>query len=217
MSENKPLIGLTWEPKLPSFVPASSSSSRSFESRFTLENSLLFKPASELIDGLYIPPNDPTKLSKLLRKQVKDTADSKWFDMPAPVLTPELKKDLQLLKLRSVIDPKRHYKKSDAKSKTLPKYFQVGTIVESASDFFSARLTKKERKSSIADELLSDGSLAHYRKRKVREIEDQHRPGGNENWKIRGKSTLKRAKEKRHIPEKRHASSRNDKKRFKRI
>lgn len=217
MSENKPLIGLTWEPKLPSFVPASSSSSGSSKSRFALENSMLYKPASQLIEGLYVPPNDPTKLNKLLRKQKKDTAGSQWFDMPAPVLTPELKKDLQLLKLRSVIDPKRHYKKSDAKSKTLPKYFQVGTIVESASDFFSSRLTKKERKSSIADELLSNGSLSHYRKRKVREIEDQHQPGGNGNWKIRGKSTLKRAKEKRHLPEKRLAPSRNDKKRFKRI
>lgn len=137
--------------------------------------------------------------------------------MPAPVVTPELKQDLQLLKLRNVIDPKRHYKKSDTKSKTLPKYFQVGTIVESASEFFSARLTKKERKNRIADELLSDGSLAQYRKRKVREIEEHHRPAGNEKWKIRGKFTQKRAKEKRHLAEQKHVPSRNNNKRFKRI
>lgn len=43
--------------------------------------------------------------------------------MPAPEITPEVKRDLQLLKLRNVLDPKRFYKKdSDRK---LPKYFQV--------------------------------------------------------------------------------------------
>ena len=206
-----PVIGLTWEPKLPSFGSASSSSSKS---HVTTESSALYKPTSELIDGLYVPPNNPTALNKLLRKQLKDTTGSNWFDMAAPVVTPELKYDLQLLKLRSVIDPKRHYKKNDTKSKTLPKYFQVGTVVESSLDFFSARLTKKERKRSIADELLSDGSLAQYRKRKVREIEDHQRPAGNDKWKIKGKFTQKRAKEKRHLPEQRPG---NNKKRFKGI
>lgn len=216
MAENKPVIGLSWEPKLPSF--ATTSSNAKTKSHITVASSTLYKPTSELIDGLYVPPNNPTKLNKLLRKQRKDTTGSSWFDMPAPVVTPELKQDLQLLKLRNVMDPKRHYKKSDSKLKALPKYFQVGTVVESATDFFSARLTKKERKNRIADELLSDGSLAKYRKRKVREIEEERRPGGNENWKIKGKSTLKRAKEKRHLAEKRHVPSvTKDKKRFKKI
>lgn len=40
---------------------------------------------------------------------------------------------------------------------------QVGTVMESASDFFTGRLTKKERKATIADELLSDRTLAQYR------------------------------------------------------
>ena len=40
---------------------------------------------------------------------------------------------------------------------------QVGTVIESASDFFSGRLTKKERKATLADELLSDHTLGEYR------------------------------------------------------
>lgn len=36
-------------------------------------------------------------------------------------------------------------------------------MIESASDFFSGRLTKKERKATLADELLSDHSLEKYR------------------------------------------------------
>ncbi|KAJ0093744.1 hypothetical protein Patl1_24741 [Pistacia atlantica] len=175
------------------------------------------------------------KLNKLLKKQMKDTVGTSWFDMPAATITPELKKDLQLLKLRNAFDPKRHYKKGDTKSKTLPKYFQaclachsehsalllnlsyldglnpyvktsflfltnyqVGTVIEPSTEFFSSRLNKKERKASLADELLSDPNLGQYRKRKVREIEEQNRPSGNEKWKIKGRQSQKRAKQRRH-------------------
>ncbi|TXG71495.1 hypothetical protein EZV62_000074 [Acer yangbiense] len=191
---NKPVIGLSWEPKLPTL----SSTSKTVSNTSTSSDNKLWRPNTELVDGLFVPPNNPKKLNKLLKKQVKDTAGTSWFDMPAATMTPELKKDLQLLKLRSVIDPKRHYKKGDSKSKTLSKYFQVGTVVESASDFFSSRLSKKERKATLADELLSDTKLGQYRKRKVREIEDQNRPAGNEKWKIRGRQTQRRSKQRRH-------------------
>lgn len=40
---------------------------------------------------------------------------------------------------------------------------QVGTVVESAEEFFSNRLTKKERKATLADELLSDSKFGQYR------------------------------------------------------
>ncbi|KAK4593992.1 hypothetical protein RGQ29_017888 [Quercus rubra] len=44
-------------------------------------------------------------------------------------------------------------------------YFQIGTV-ESASDFFTGRLKKEERKGTIASEVLSDLSLADYSKKK---------------------------------------------------
>ncbi|KAL4272451.1 hypothetical protein GQ457_13G023230 [Hibiscus cannabinus] len=202
MSESKAVIGLKWEPKLPGLPFPSTTTSGSgtgtvSKSQNEPESSSLWKPNRQLVDGLFVPPNDPSKVNKLLRKQVKDTAGSAWFDMPAPTLTPELKKDLQLLKLRGAIDPKRHYKK-DSKSKALPKYFQVGTVVESVTDYYSGRLTKNERKATLADELLSDPAVRQYRKRKVREIEERNRPTGNEKWKIKGRQTYKRAKQRRH-------------------
>ncbi|XP_074319299.1 rRNA-processing protein fcf2-like [Silene latifolia] len=205
MPEVKPMIGLTWEPKLPTFSKASSSSTKS-KGNISQESSGLYMPTSELVDGLYVPPNNPRKVNIMRKKQIKDTAGKSWFDMPAPVMTPQMKQDLQLLKLRSVMDPKRHYKKSDTKLKTLPKYFQMGTVVEPASEYFSSRLTKKERKSTLAEELLNDMALTQYRKRKVREIEEHNRPGGNEKWRNRGKQTQKRAKEKRHISESKYMS-----------
>lgn len=198
MPEGKKVIGLSWEPQLPSLLIGTKSGSND-KSRHVSETNLLYKPNSELIDGLFVPPNDPKKVNKLLKKQVKDTTGKSWFDMPAPTLTPELKKDLKLLKLRNVIDPKRHYKKGDSKLNTFPKYFQVGTVVEPVSEYFTSRLTKKERKPTLADELLSDQSLKVYRKRKVREIEAKNQPGGGVNkWKIKGKSSWKRAKQRRH-------------------
>lgn len=36
-------------------------------------------------------------------------------------------------------------------------------MIESASEFFSGRLTKKERKATLAEELLSDGTFHQYR------------------------------------------------------
>ncbi|OMO53393.1 Fcf2 pre-rRNA processing [Corchorus capsularis] len=189
----KAAIGLTWEPKLPDFSFQSKAKSASSNQP---QSSLLWQPNQNLVDGLYLPPSQPSKLTKLLRKQVKDTAGAAWFDMPAPTLTDELKNDLKLLKLRGAIDPKRHYKK-DSKSKALPKYFQVGTVVESVTDYYSGRMTKKERKPTLADELLSDPTVRQYRKRKVQEIEQQNRPAGNEKWKNKGRQTFKRAKQRR--------------------
>ncbi|XP_076949699.1 rRNA-processing protein fcf2-like [Bidens hawaiensis] len=214
MLEIKKTIGLSWELKLPSFSFGTKSESNN-KSDNVPESSLVYKSSSVLIDGLFVPPNDPKKVNRLLKKQVKDTTGKNWyvdifvivlsffgdlyeFDMPAPTLTPELKKDLNLLKLRNVIDPKRHYKKGDSKLNTFPKYFQVGTVVEPVSEYFTSRLTKKERKPTLADELLSDQSLKDYRKRKVREIEAKNQPGGVDKWKIKGKGSWKRAKQRRH-------------------
>ncbi|GJY33315.1 rRNA-processing protein FCF2-like protein [Tanacetum coccineum] len=104
----------------------------------------------------------------------------------------------QSLYLRNVMDPKRHYKKGDSKLNSFPKYFQVGTVVEPVSEYYNSRLTKRERKATLADELLADQSLKVYRKRKVQEIEAKSQPGGVDKWKIKGKSSWKRAKQRRH-------------------
>lgn len=40
---------------------------------------------------------------------------------------------------------------------------QVGTVVESVTDYYSGRMTKKEKKATLADELLSDPAVRQYR------------------------------------------------------
>ncbi|OUM65510.1 hypothetical protein PIROE2DRAFT_41568, partial [Piromyces sp. E2] len=116
------------------------------------------------------------------------TTGKKWFDMPAPEITPEIKLDLQLIKMRNVLDRKRHYKKDDTKG--LPKYFQVGTIVEDKSEYFSSRLAKKERKNTLLDEIMSDVSSRQYFKRKFNEIQKASQSGIKKSYK--GKKGKKR-------------------------
>ncbi|KAF3501736.1 hypothetical protein F2Q69_00039742 [Brassica cretica] len=128
MSEVKPLIGLKWEPKLPCLALDSKTGSSS--SKVAESGSSLWTSKSELVDGLCLPPTDPKKVNKMMRKQLKDTTGSNWFDMPAPTMTPELKRDLQLLKLRNVMDPKKHYKRVASSSKLAEKKRKVREIEE---------------------------------------------------------------------------------------
>lgn len=97
-----------------------------------------------------------------LTKREKATAGSDWYDLPRTDLTPELKRDLQLLQLRSVLDPHRHYKKDTGRKNQIPEFSQVGTIIEGPTEFFSSRLTNKERKRTFVEEILA-GEKANSR------------------------------------------------------
>ncbi|XP_061489740.1 deoxynucleotidyltransferase terminal-interacting protein 2 [Rhineura floridana] len=108
------------------------------------------------------------QLKKQRRAEREKTTGDGWFGMKAPEMTDELKNDLKALKMRAAIDPKRFYKKNDREG--LPKYFQVGTIVDTPLDFYHARIPKKERKKNIVEELLADSEFRRYNKRKYQDI-----------------------------------------------
>lgn len=82
------------------------------------------------------------------------TAGERWYNLPKTDLTPELKRDLQLLKMRNVLDPHRHYKKDNGKLKA-PEYSQVGTIIEGPTEYFSGRIQNKDRKRTFVEEVLA--------------------------------------------------------------
>ncbi|KAI9147905.1 rRNA-processing protein fcf2 [Paramyrothecium foliicola] len=82
----------------------------------------------------------------------KDTAGSNWFQLPKTEVTPELKRDWQLLRMRNVLDPKHQKKNLRA---TLPEYSQVGEIIAGPTEFYSARLTRKERKRTLLEEAMA--------------------------------------------------------------
>lgn len=128
----------------------------------------------------------PFRTSKRQRKRQNASERSKtlgagWFNMPRVAeLTKEQEKDLTALKMRRVWNPKNFYKKnsamleesSQADSGAAPsdgaKFFQIGTVVESKTDFYNDRLPKKQRKQTIIDELMNDQELRAYNKRKLK-------------------------------------------------
>ena len=122
-------------------------------------------PSTSLAGSGEVPPLHASRKSK--KKERPDTAGAAWGHMAAKELTPELKRDLQIIRMRGVLDPKRFYRSSDMK-KELPKYFQVGTLVEGAADGRSARLTRRERKASM---LQADPALRKRAKKRFHDVQ----------------------------------------------
>ncbi|NXF03217.1 TDIF2 protein, partial [Smithornis capensis] len=108
------------------------------------------------------------QLKKQRRAEREKTTGDGWFGMKAPEITSELRNDLKVLKMRGSLDPKHFYKKNDRDG--LPKYFQVGTVVDSPIDFYHSRIPKKQRKRTIVEELLADSEFRRYNKKKYQEI-----------------------------------------------
>ncbi|KAI8591251.1 Fcf2 pre-rRNA processing-domain-containing protein [Geranomyces variabilis] len=127
-----------------------------------------------------LPPSlDWTPKQK--KAMTTETSGPKWFDMPAPELTDALKRDLHILKSRPVIDPKRHYKKNTMAAP--PKYFQIGTIIQGPTEYHSARMTRKERRDNIVDELMADTQSRQYFKRKFLSIQEEKGNVTRKGWK----------------------------------
>ncbi|KAK5971892.1 Deoxynucleotidyltransferase terminal-interacting protein 2 [Trichostrongylus colubriformis] len=103
-------------------------------------------------------------LKRLRKLEREKTKGHDWFDLPATELTEEAKADLELLQMRAAIDPLAFYRRNDRK--VLPKYFQVGRIVDAPEDFYSSRIPKKERKRTLLDELLNDQRLTQSKREK---------------------------------------------------
>lgn len=109
-------------------------------------------------------------------KEKKATAGSDWFNLPRTEMTPELRRDLQLLKMRNVLDPKRHYKKSDSKS-DVPAFSQVGTIIEGPTEFYTGRINKKDRHQTLVEEVLAQEEQSGKFKSKYQNIISSKKSG----------------------------------------
>lgn len=111
----------------------------------------------------------PTKRGKKAEQRHRQAerekdAGQNWFSMAKPELTDERRRDLEILKMRKVLDTKTFYKKNDIQQ--LPKYFAVGTVVDNATDFYSGRISKKQRKQTLVDELLADTQFKKINQKK---------------------------------------------------
>lgn len=92
--------------------------------------------------------------------------------------------------MRSVLDPKRHYKKEGGKLKP-PEYSQVGTIIEGPTEFFTSRISKKDRKKSFVEEAMANQDNKQRFKRKYGDIQTAKTSGKKAHYKS---LTAKRSK-----------------------
>ncbi|KAL7034909.1 hypothetical protein ACKWTF_008173 [Chironomus riparius] len=115
------------------------------------------------------------QLKKLNRKEREKTKGAKWFNMKAPEMTEELKNDLSILQMRSALDPKHFYKRSEMKA--LPKYFEVGQVIDSPVEYHNSKDVRK-RKRTLVDELMADAEFQKFNKKKYQEYaaEKQKQP-----------------------------------------
>ena len=103
----------------------------------------------------------------------KPTND-KWWELPEQEITPEVRRELEIIKMRNYLNPKRFYKAND--SKKLPSRFQFGTIVSGAFEGSGATLTRAERRETIAGEVMADRHVRKYARRVFNSVQDERRP-----------------------------------------
>eukprot|EP00612_Vaucheria_litorea_P000501 CAMPEP_0171452850 /NCGR_PEP_ID=MMETSP0945-20130129/794_1 /TAXON_ID=109269 /ORGANISM="Vaucheria litorea, Strain CCMP2940" /LENGTH=246 /DNA_ID=CAMNT_0011977601 /DNA_START=111 /DNA_END=851 /DNA_ORIENTATION=+ len=84
-----------------------------------------------------------------------------WFGYRGAEPSKELQRDIDVIKMRSYLDPQRFYKASEIGNRGIGLQ-QVGTVVEAPNEFFSSRLTKRQRRRTVVDELMSDQNIKNY-------------------------------------------------------
>ncbi|KAJ3856634.1 Fcf2 pre-rRNA processing-domain-containing protein [Lentinula lateritia] len=154
-------------------------------SRDPLVESALAKVAKSSLStssSLLPPPefHHGKALTKRQRKELKNkTAGSDWFDLPAPPESdlPRLHREVEALRLRNQLDPKRFYRKEEGEGKGikgLPRHFAIGKIITTETPFGGAsgeNLTHAERKRTLVDELVDDAEMKRYAKRKFEDLQ----------------------------------------------
>ena len=122
--------------------------------------------------GLFVAPMDQTKVRREMKKMERKTAGKGWFDMKAVEYTPEMRREMRMLKLRGAYDPKRFYKNAD--TTRLPTHFQIGTVIGGAADWHSARLAKRDQKQTLAEEILADKDIERVRRNRFAKIQEKN-------------------------------------------
>ncbi|KAG7127322.1 rRNA-processing protein fcf2 like [Verticillium longisporum] len=144
-------------------------------------------PVVDAKGGIARPPQQRLAVRdahQIIPNNKSDDAGQGWFGLPkTDPNDKEFKRDVQLLQMRgTALDPSRHYKKESLKAK-MPRYAHVGRIVEGPTDFYSSRLTRKERKKTLVDELLAAEKASGKFKSKFNDIQGRKASGKKASYK----------------------------------
>lgn len=127
----------------------------------------------------------PTNADKKLEKfNQLNSSSSKWFDMPTYQKSEQMEADIRTLRLRSVLDPNRHYKSEKPLNS---EYIQVGTILEDPTDYYSVmshKISRKKQTLSVLDSLIKDDECRSYFKAKFLHSQRKAQSGSHKEYQV---------------------------------
>ena len=133
---------------------------------------------------------DPATLAKSA-----SNAGSGWFNFEATQNSQSLQADIAVIRNRNYLDPKKFYKSSDF-SKKGSQMVQLGTVIEgSMESIYSNRLTKKQRKSNVMEEVMGEvfGSKDDYVQKKFTNMQREKSAAGQSQRKFqKGKGAFRK-------------------------
>ena len=106
-----------------------------------------------------------------------DNAGAAWNYMPRTQIDdPKVKRDFMLLRMRGIVDRKKFFRKDNRKDPT-PAFSQFGTLVEGPIEHHNGRLTRKERKRTLVEEVLATGESDGKFKDRYQKIQEKKMSG----------------------------------------
>jgi hypothetical protein len=125
-------------------------------------------------------------------KAAKATAGRDWFDMPRVEVDAKMAADLQALRSRQWLNPKRFYKTKgeDRSLASRLEYFQAGTVVAGKLDQKTSSMTRRQRPSSLLQELTSDAKVDSFTRRTQRAVQEAASRAGGSGARRRAKRAL---------------------------
>ena len=92
-----------------------------------------------------------------IRARKETNAGSGWFGFQATPNSASLQADIAIIRNRNYLDPKKFYKSSDFGKKGEKRMVQLGTVIEgSMESIYSNRLSKKQRKNNVLEEVMGE-------------------------------------------------------------
>ncbi|PSR94595.1 Fcf2 pre-rRNA processing-domain-containing protein, partial [Coniella lustricola] len=112
-----------------------------------------------------------------------DNAGANWNNMPrTKIEDPKVKREFQLLRMRGILDAKKHFKKDNRKD-PFPQYSKMGTLIEGPTEYYSARVNRKDRKQTLVEEVLASAEANNKYKTRYAKIQDKKTSGKKGHYK----------------------------------
>ncbi|KPV73045.1 uncharacterized protein RHOBADRAFT_65465 [Rhodotorula graminis WP1] len=89
--------------------------------------------------------------------------------MPATPMTPQLKRELDALRLSAALDPKR-FLRGGAKRDKVGEFFQVGHVVAPSTRATTASTAPRVHKRGFVEELVESEEAQAYARKKTKEV-----------------------------------------------